>query len=664
MKKKFFSKRNIIVVFVTLYLFIMCLSSVLLATKNNYGMTEVGSNIYISAINVDNNYEYHNGDLINIEKKEIEDFKVGEEIFLFRETDTKKVDIICSSVQTVNLNDKYVVLKNDSSHWDNRNIIGGVKKVYPKIGYIFSTLSSGWLFYLLLFIPAFLMFIHEIYVLVDEFKLNKNNTLDNTVVDNTTVDNTPIDNKNDDIEENTSNMESSDNETGAKVVEDFSNSVMNTDDNKVDAADVGAQPTIIVPDINLSDVELENGNVGDLVEQKLSSITFNDVVKDDSPQQPKNTEQENSEEDGENTEEEGTNKSKNNASEPIIIGKGIKNFVLKILELKKYEIFDIINILNNARGNEEIPSKVLKNIISSYVMDKYIQPVDYNEEDFKNRKKILIDKINSYPARKRNLDAKQKQEIINLMLFYNDLNEGYSNLDKKIDKFIKFDSDDDKKIIVGCIMDKAKNYQKLTKTFVEKIASTKVFKLILTDTVIKNVFNTQIKSNIKFSKIFSDYVIDKSYSQSVVLENLQEVLLKLVGSVMIKELFEFDYDKKYIIHFNDTLYGKERKINNFIDNFDDPFSQKKILILIDEDSISKHKNTLNKLKNKGFSFIVQINKSTLMNVEFDKNILSIGEYIFIIGDMAQNEIKSLIPGSMVNSTYCIEEAVKSEVIKK
>ena len=658
MKKNLFTKKNFIIVFVALYFFIMCLSSVLLVSKNNYGMIQFGRNVFISTVNVDDNYEYNKGDLINIEKKEIEDFKIGEEIFLFKETDVNKIDVICSSIQAINLNDEYVVLKNDSSHWDNRNIIGSVKRVYPKIGYVFSTLSSGWLFYFLLFIPAFMMFIHEIYVLIEEFKLNKD------TLNKVSKDNNVIDTKKDDSEENINHVESSNEETGAKVVDGFSNNAINPDDNKVNSSDVGAQPVIIVPDIKLSDVELENGNVDDLVEQKLSSITFNDVVKEDSPKQQKNTEQASDVEGELEDTEDGPNQSKNNTVEPIIIGKGIKNFVLKILELKKYEIFDIINILNNARGNEEIPSKVLKNIIASYVMDKYIQPVDYNESDFKNRKKILIDKINSYPARKRNLDAKQKQEIVSLMLFYNDLNDGYSNLDKKIDKFIEFDSDDDKNIIVGCIMDKAKNYQKLTKTFVDKIASTKVFKLILTNTVIKNVFNTQIKSNIKFSKIFSDYVIDKSYSQSVVLENLQEVLLKLVGSVMIKELFEFDYDKKYIIHFNDTLYGKERKINNFIDNFDDPFSQKKILILIDEDSISKHKNTLNKLKNKGFSFIVQIKKSTLMNVEFDKNILNIGEYIFIIGDMARNEIKSLIPGSMVNSTYCIEEAVKSEVIKK
>ena len=296
-------------------------------------------------------------------------------------------------------------------------------------------------------------------------------------------------------------------------------------------------------------------------------------------------------------------------------------------------------------------------------MDKYIQPIDYNEEDFKNKNKILIEKIEKYASKKRNLDSTQKKELTETLLFYNKLKEDYSNLNKEITSFITFESEDDKKIIVDCITEKGKSYIKLRKAFTERISASKMFQLIVSDTIIKKVHNTQLKSNIKFSKIFSEYVIDKSYSQSVVLENLEEVLLKLVGSMLIKELFNGDYEKQYIIHFNETLYKKERKINNFIDNFNDPFSQKKILILINADNIKKNKNILDKLKNQGFNFVIQLPKKDLMNVEFDRKILNIAEYIIIIGNLTEGEKKTLIPVSMIPKVYCINEAIDSEVIK-
>ena len=363
----------------------------------------------------------------------------------------------------------------------------------------------------------------------------------------------------------------------------------------------------------------------------------------------------------------------------IIIGDsavGKSNILLRYIHNRFSEEFHSTIGVEFGAKNLEIDDKIyriqiwdtagqerFKNIISTYVMDKYIQPIDYNEEDFKNKNKILIEKIEKYSSKKRNLDSTQKKELTETLLFYNKLKEDYSNLNKEITSFITFESENDKKIIVDCITEKGKSYIKLRKTFTERISASKMFQLIVSDTIIKKVYNTQLKSNIKFSKIFSEYVIDKSYSQSVVLENLEEVLLKLVGFMLIKELFNGDYEKQYIIHFNETLYKKERKINNFIDNFNDPFSQKKILILINADNIKKNKNILDKLKNQGFNFVIQLPKKDLMNVEFDRKILNIAEYIIIIGNLTEGEKKTLIPVSMIPKVYCINEAIDSEVIK-
>lgn len=650
MKKILFSKQSIIIS-MTIYLMMICFFSILVISKNNYGVTQFGNRIFISASSNNKLYGYKEGDLIEIEKKNISELHDGDNVYIYKmQENEKKIDIINSQVQQVHAEypNSYVILKNDNYRWEEKYIVGISRNIYPKMGYVMTALTSSWVFFILFFIPAVIIFIYEIYTLFNELKKLKKNNISIEKEDEKKEINQQ---ENKILNNNTQPINQRFNIESQKLISEKEN---NIGDNIMD------EPIIIIPNIKEKGDYITDENI----EDELSTITISDELNKENESEPEEKTN-NNKTDNEDSQEVNSDESSNNIkteNEPIVIGKGIKNFILKILELKKYEIFDILSIINNAK-NQTFPQSVLKNIISTYVMDKYIQPIDYNEEDFKNKNRILIEKIEKYASKKRNLDSTQKKEITETLLFYNKLKEDYSNLNKEITSFITFESEDDKKIIVDCITEKGKNYIKLRKTFTERISASKMFQLIVSDTIIKKVYNTQLKSNIKFSKIFSEYVIDKSYSQSVVLENLEEVLLKLVGSMLIKELFNGDYEKQYIIHFNETLYKKERKINNFIDNFNDPFSQKKILILINADNIKKNKNILDKLKNQGFNFVIQLPKKDLMNVEFDRKILNIAEYIIIIGNLTEGEKKTLIPVSMIPKVYCINEAIDSEVIK-
>ena len=650
MKKILFSKQSIIIS-MTIYLMMICFFSILVISKNNYGVTQFGNRIFISASSNNKLYGYKEGDLIEIEKKNISELHDGDNVYIYKmQENEKKIDIINSQVQQVHAEypNSYVILKNDNYRWEEKYIVGISRNIYPKMGYVMTALTSSWVFFILFFIPAVIIFIYEIYTLFNELKKLKKNNISIEKEDEKKEVNQQ---ENKILNNNTQPINQRFNIEYQKLISEKEN---NIGDNIMD------EPIIIIPNIKEKGDYITDENI----EDELSTITISDELNKENESEPEEKTN-NNKTDNEDSQEVNSDESSNNIkteNEPIVIGKGIKNFILKILELKKYEIFDILSIINNAK-NQTFPQSVLKNIISTYVMDKYIQPIDYNEEDFKNKNKILIEKIEKYASKKRNLDSTQKKELTETLLFYNKLKEDYSNLNKEITSFITFESEDDKKIIVDCITEKGKSYIKLRKAFTERISASKMFQLIVSDTIIKKVYNTQLKSNIKFSKIFSEYVIDKSYSQSVVLENLEEVLLKLVGCMLIKELFNGDYEKQYIIHFNETLYKKERKINNFIDNFNDPFSQKKILILINADNIKKNKNILDKLKNQGFNFVIQLPKKDLMNIEFDRKILNIAEYIIIIGNLTEGEKKTLIPVSMIPKVYCINEAIDSEVIK-
>ena len=645
------NKSKIIIIFITiLYVVVSGGFLFFFFSKNDLGLNEVGNYYLINSGNIEKNNIYQKGSLVVVEKTDIKKLKKNDQVILHKNIIYEKNGLfVLSTVDKIK--DDYFTIKNDNYHWNNKSIVGKVKNTYSNVGYIITLFDSGLLFFMLLFVPVCIMFIYEVIYAFSSSR-KKNN------IDENNKKNNELNNQDAPVEKTnvySSNIESS------EVEESIAS------DEKTDANEVGdsvqqvySAPRIIVPNIDLTDEELQSDNIESLVENKLSSIVIkNGNLSEEEENDDTNTGDIN---DDSSSVEENTTETENN--EPVVIGKGIKNFTLKILELKKYEVFDIINILNNARNNISVPEEILKNIISSYVSDKYLEPIDYSEYDFKNKEQILIEKINHYTDKKRVLDMKQKNEIIELLLFYNGLDNNYSNLGETIDKFIKFDSDLDKKIFINFINEKKANYDKLMNKFSDKISSTKVFNLITSKTAIDNVFNTQIKSNIKFSKMFSEYIIDKSYEHSIVMENLEEVLLKLVSALLIKELFEFNYVNRYIIYFNESLYSKEEKLNEFIDNFDDTFSQKKILILIDRECIKKYKNKLEKLKNKGFNFIIQINKSDLMDAEFDKNNLALGEYLIVVGDMVESEKKTLIPSNLLPNTYCVFDALDTEVIKQ
>ena len=82
------------------------------------------------------------------------------------------------------------------------------------------------------------------------------------------------------------------------------------------------------------------------------------------------------------------------------------------------------------------------------------------------------------------------------------------------------------------------------------------------------------------------------------------------------------------------------------------------------ETIKKHKIKLDKLKSKGFNFVIQISTGDLMNVEFDNKNLALGDYLIIIGEVNESEVKTLIPKDLQKNTFYVSEPLNTEVIKQ
>lgn len=89
MKKILFSKQSIIIS-MTIYLMMICFFSILVISKNNYGVTQFGNRIFISASSNNKLYGYKEGDLIEIEKKNISELHDGDNVYIYKMQENEK----------------------------------------------------------------------------------------------------------------------------------------------------------------------------------------------------------------------------------------------------------------------------------------------------------------------------------------------------------------------------------------------------------------------------------------------------------------------------------------------------------------------------------------------------------------------------------------------
>jgi hypothetical protein len=191
-----------------------------------------------------------------------------------------------------------------------------------------------------------------------------------------------------------------------------------------------------------------------------------------------------------------------------------------------------------------------------------------------------------------------------------------------------------------------KKYADLLEKFVEKL-ETNLFNLDIEKIAAKNkIYGLKLEHNISFSKVYSSYVIDKTYEQGIVAEDKISVLVTLLLIQLIKDMTTFDFCKKYVFYIPESLYDKEKKFEKLLKMIEDKYSKENTAILITFEELLKHKVFIKKIKKSGYKFALVFSKDSNIK-EKDCGNLYIADYIFVnkkLDNMA--EIISLIPDDL------------------
>ena len=345
------------------------------------------------------------------------------------------------------------------------------------------------------------------------------------------------------------------------------------------------------------------------------------------------------------------------------------NFVEKTIFIKEQEIEEVINLLN-LKAKEKTNEPSIRQAFTKFYIDaKYYNCCgdvnleynaktmnssiekalkDYSEElvkKYKGTDKQYKEKTNKYL--KYFLVLHQFEQIFDKELTIDERREQYLD---KLNKYIKLEqSDKETKKLLTDIIKVEKKYNSMVKFLLDKLA-TGMFELEYNKTSEKDYYAVELKHNIAFSKVYSEYIVDKTYSEGIVAEDKVEVLASLLIAQLVKNMLNKDFKTKYIIYISSSLYEKEAKLMKVFKTLDDNFIKNNINILVKYEDLVKYKKIIKTLKKEGYNFSVDMSKVEKIK-KTDEAMLHIVDFIFITKEEA----------TKTNIIEIIPEEVKSKI---
>lgn len=360
--------------------------------------------------------------------------------------------------------------------------------------------------------------------------------------------------------------------------------------------------------------------------------------------------------------------------------KKFNNVIEKVMFIKKEELEEIIDILNKGEKAKPNEPTIKDELLNTYIDAKYYNfcgnvNSEYNgkntltkiDNEIKNKAEMLIgkykgsdtkyiDKVNKHVTIITLLN--NLEQIYNLFPEIQVKRETYKN---KILKTFKteFISPLELKNMVNNIIKTQKLYRSTTNYILNKL-ETNTFELNLNKvTGVKNMYGVELNHNLGFSKVYSDYIVDKAYSEGIVAEDKVEVSVCLLLTKVVKDMLNANFNNKYIIYIPESVYTKPNKLDKIFSLFEDEYAKNNIMVLVEYSSLIKNKKVIKKLRKDGYHFVLSFDDVEKMK-EKDSDNMYVADYLFVDKKTVKStNILAFIPDDLED--YIIYEDISEKV---
>lgn len=286
------------------------------------------------------------------------------------------------------------------------------------------------------------------------------------------------------------------------------------------------------------------------------------------------------------------------------------NIIEQYLELTKKQINTYMKMVLGREYNQ----KYCDMFVQKYINVRYY---NFYENDVNNtvRKKILFYlKQTEEDLIINNINDREIIENTRLFFYYNmyfDKVISYKDFDKLIDKIKKlrekvlniFEDDFEKNISY-----EMKSFMEQKENLLNKFKSD-VFSIKISNYSKSNIYRVNIKNNIKFPEIYSEFIINKAFNIGLINEDKLVVEYYLTTIKVIDDIIKSNFKKQYIVEFADTLLEKSKKLKSLLNCLNNSIIQDKITLKIKYENLEKNKEVIYELMKNGYKFAIILDNS-------------------------------------------------------
>lgn len=342
-----------------------------------------------------------------------------------------------------------------------------------------------------------------------------------------------------------------------------------------------------------------------------------------------------------------------------------KNIIDTLINIKKEELNEIADILIDDNLKLSNEATINSEFVNIYIDAKYYNcydgKIDNNKNSITKIEKAIKDLAQSLIS-SREKDEKYKETVnlyskvflLHASLDYakdsiSDLKVKRKYYKKEIIKYFQNLKHQKIEQLSENIIQIQSKYLGIIEYFLKKL-ETNLFDLSFNQLVTKkDMFGLNLQHNISFNRVYSDYIIEKTFTEGIIAEDKLSVLLTLLLRQVVKDMILSDFNKKYLLYIPDSLYKKEKKIEKILRMFDDKYARNNIIILITFEDLLKNKAIVKKIRRMDYKFALVFNNESKME-EKDCGILYIANYIFINKKAPNTEkILSYIPEELLEN---------------
>ncbi len=129
------------------------------------------------------------------------------------------------------------------------------------------------------------------------------------------------------------------------------------------------------------------------------------------------------------------------------------------------------------------------------------------------------------------------------------------------------------------------------------------------------IFNCELEHNLKFSKLYSEYAIQKVFHNKDIEEQKLFVLYSLVGVKILQDIIKGIYQKYYLVDYVLSLKDKPKKQKRLLNIIDNDITKEKLAFKISYTEYLDNKEEVYRLTREGFHIAICLDDHFVWNEE-------------------------------------------------